>query len=417
MALEVTLKPFQDKFVFSKSKYPAMFSAWGTGKTLCLILRAMTYSRLIPNNLGVIFRKEYTDLRDSTVRDFENYTSIKVNSNRNVDLPNGSRVMFRHLEELNNIQNINLGWYAFEQGEELVTDKEFFLLWGRLRRALTPSKEFLDLGLPLHTGFVIGNVAGNNWCKQLWKNNPKKDFELIEATTFDNADVLPAEYLKGLEQLKLIKPDIYKRYVLNDWDVQREGKVFKANKVDACIGGAFEDYIAGEEYILGVDLAKYLDFTVLCVIKKSTRQVVYWERYQDTSWALNEARIIEVARKYHALVVPDSTGVGDPIVEVLQRAGLDIWQEETVDKAGFVFSNKSKEQLIENLIIAIEHAKVKFPNIEVLIDELKNYEVEITKSGNTRYGAPDGKHDDAVTSLALALYPIGRSEVGIFELG
>ena len=155
----VKLKPWQDKFVFSPKRYPGMWSSWATGKSLSLIARAMVYTELIPDNLGIIFRKEFEDLRDSTLKDFELYTGLKVNSNRNVTLPNNSTIMFRHIEELNNIQNINLGWYAIEQADELANDKEFFLLFGRLRRALKPTQEFLDLGLSLHTGFVIGNAG------------------------------------------------------------------------------------------------------------------------------------------------------------------------------------------------------------------------------------------------------------------
>jgi len=164
------LQPFQDSFVYSDKEFPAMISAWGTGKTLCLILRAMIYSQLIPENLGMIVRREYEDLKDSTVKDFENYTGLKVNSQRDIILPNKSIIMFRHFEELmssktkghRNLQNINLGWAAIEQAEELESDRAFWLLWGRNRRKVNPSQAFLDLGLPKRSIWTIGNVAGDN---------------------------------------------------------------------------------------------------------------------------------------------------------------------------------------------------------------------------------------------------------------
>ena len=185
---------------------------------MLLILRAMMYSEMIPNNLGIIFRKEFTDLRDSTIKDFERYTGIKVDSQRNVKLANGSTIMFRHIEELNNIQNVNLGWYGLEQGDELLTDSEFFLLFGRLRRSVTPIDEFIKSGLPERSGFVIGN-AGDHWCKNLWKDGKLDDAELVEATTYDNADVLPEDFIKSLDVLKKNKPEIFKRFVMNDWSV------------------------------------------------------------------------------------------------------------------------------------------------------------------------------------------------------
>jgi len=382
---------------------------------MCAILRATAiYSELIPNNLGVIFRKEYVDLRDSTLKDFEEYTGFKVDSQRNVNLRNGSRIMFRHLEELNNLQNLNLGWYFIEQAEELPSDKEFFLLWGRLRRQLNPSAKFLDLGLPLHTGFITANVKGSNWIKSLWKDNPKEDFSLNEAITFDNADILPADYLKNLEVLKTIKPDIYKRFVLNDWGIEATGKIFKVQFIQVCLGGKLEDSIQRQRYVQGSDLAKHSDWAVNIVLKVGNpNQVVFFDRFQKVRWtskSLDEdsvkTRILKTSNKYNnALTVPDSTGVGDPVVEELQSDGLNVYREQKKDRDGFVFTSTSKEQLIDNLVLGIETKDILIPpECTILIDELKDFESEETAAGNVRYSAPQGKNDDCVIALALAYW-------------
>ncbi len=213
------LKQYQDDFLFSAKRYPALISAWATGKTLCGILRALLYSENISDNLGVIFRKEYVDLKDSTIQDFEKYTGIKVNSNRNADLGNGSKIMFRHLEEINNIQNINLGWFMIEQVDELESDKEFFMLHGRLRREGKPNAYFKSLNISNRTGFVIGNV-GQPWVRKLWRDEKKEDYPLYQATTFENEDVLPDDYIQSLRDLEGIKPELYRRYVMNDWEVE-----------------------------------------------------------------------------------------------------------------------------------------------------------------------------------------------------
>src|SRR3990172_3090605 len=108
MTRKYLLEKFQGGFVKSAARFAAMVSAWGTGKTLCGILKVMRACEQYPNNLFVVFRKEYTDLRDSTIKDFEKYTGLKVDSSREVKLPNKSCIMFRHMEQLNNLQNINL---------------------------------------------------------------------------------------------------------------------------------------------------------------------------------------------------------------------------------------------------------------------------------------------------------------------
>jgi len=54
--------------------------------------------------------------------------------------------------------------------------------------------------------------------------------------------------------------------------------------VDACIGGELEDPIPGRRYVLGVDLAKHRDFTVLIVVDMDSWRVVAFDRFQKLDW-------------------------------------------------------------------------------------------------------------------------------------
>jgi hypothetical protein len=68
---------------------------------------------------------------------------------------------------------------------------------------------------------------------------------------------------------------------------------------------------------------------------------------------------------------------------------------------GFVFSNKSKLNLIQSLVLAFEKREIKIlPDMQT-INELKNYQYELTRSGATRYGTQN-YHDDCLIALALA---------------
>lgn len=198
-----------------------MVSAWGTGKTLALILRTLRLLEKYPNNLGLIVRREFTDLRDSTIKDFENYTGLTVGSNKDVKLPNGSLLMFRHGEELNTLQNINLGVCGIEQADEFDDDSQWFMLFGRMRRQ--------NCGEP--SLFLIANANGDNWVNRLWPlpndptNKPLPGYELTEATTFDNADILPKSFLKNLETLRIQKPAVFEQFVMNSRKVT-SGKIF-----------------------------------------------------------------------------------------------------------------------------------------------------------------------------------------------
>jgi hypothetical protein len=88
----------------------------------------------------------------------------------------------------------------------------------------------------------------------------------------------------------------------------------------------------------------------------------------------------------------DSTGVGDPILEDLQREGIAI--------EGLKFTSSSKQQLMEGLATAIQQGKIGFPE-GAITNELQVFEYQFTSNG-VRYSAPSGFHDDCVMALALA---------------
>ena len=190
----------QYDFMTTEARYPAFVAGWADGKSMALILKCFEAAERYPNNLVLIVRYAFTDLRDSTMRDFEKYTGITIPSNKDVQLPNGSVIMFRHGSQLETLQNINLGAFGIEQAEEFDSDNEFQLLRGRLRRE----------GVP-HFGAIIANTNGHNWIWNLWKrHNPtrNKDFELYEANTFDNAHNLPADFIEDLKRMEENKDSV-----------------------------------------------------------------------------------------------------------------------------------------------------------------------------------------------------------------
>lgn len=276
----------------------------------------MQYSELIPDNLGIVFRKEFTDLRDSTVKDFERYTNTKVDSQRNVNLPNGSVIMFRHIEELHNIQNVNLGWFAIEQIDELDTDEEFFTLFGRLRRDLKPSKEFTDLGLPLHSGFVIGN-SGDYWGKRLWKEGQLENAELFEATTYDNQDILPKDFMDGLIILEKNKPALYQQFVMNSWEVsQSEFTLIRAGSMNALKGitQTFDHTVR----IISCDPSLGGDECVIDVIENG--EVIHQEILFENDETKIAAQIAMIGEDFDVFdFCVDAIGIGHGVATILDN--------------------------------------------------------------------------------------------------
>jgi hypothetical protein len=222
---KIHLNKKQQVFCNSPARFPAFVGGWGCGKTMCGILRGVLLSETYKDNLGLIVRKKFTDLRDSTLKDFERYTGMTVKKDsKEVRLPNNSVIMFRHGEELSGLQNVNLGWFMMEQGEEFDTAEQFDLLRGRLRRQ--------ESGL--RQGMVIANTAGHNWIWDRWKNRQLDGYELTEANIDDNREHLPADTLADWERIRIESPRKYNRYVLNSWeDYELEGAYYSTLMSDA----------------------------------------------------------------------------------------------------------------------------------------------------------------------------------------
>lgn len=372
------LKPKQDAFIFSKKRYPAFIGGWATGKSMALIFRAMFYSENIPNNLGIIFRKEFTDLRDSTLKDFENYTQLRVSSQRSVALPNKSEILFRHIEELNNIQNVNLGWFAIEQGDELASDREFYLLFGRLRRDLTPTQEFTDLGLPLRSGWVIGN-AGDHWMKPLWKDSVLDDAELFEMTTLENQDVLPKDFIDSLKTLEKNKAEVYKRYVLNDWSVTADQFILiNPSAIEALKNVAhFTPY---SKKIIACDPSQGGDATVVYVMDncKIVEKKVF--HLNDTMKLVGELMLISSAHKINDFAI-DTIGIGKGVGDRLNEMGKKVQPinsaESAIDKEQFY---NLRTEMWWNLLDLIQRREIPYPNDEELRKELSSVRYRVINS-------------------------------------
>lgn len=152
------------------------------------------------------------------------------------------------------------------------------------------------------------------------------------------------------------------------------------------------------EIVIGCDLAKHVDYTVLTALCKQTGHVVEMQRFNKIDWCFQKQRIIEFYNKYKCDAVIDSTGVGDVIYDDLCKAG--------VRAIPFKFTNQSKKELVQTLAVAIELGQVSWPSeYSDLTNELERFEYAISPTTKQiSYNAPAGYHDDTVISLALAVH-------------
>jgi phage FluMu gp28-like protein len=242
---------------------------------------------------------------------------------------------------------------------------------------------------------MISTPKGMNFFREEFikgQDRLNPDYESFQYSTQANPHITKKE----LEDFAKDMPErVYKQEILAQF-IEDVGAVFK--NVRDHVKGQLEEPRGSviQNYYIGIDLAKYEDFTVICVLNENGH-LVHFDRFNQIDWNFQKAKIINIATRYHnAQVLIDSTGVGDPIYEDLMRKGVRI--------QGYKFTNESKKQLIENLAIKMENNGITFPDIPELVNELREFGYIKTDSGTLKYQAPEGLHDDCVIALALAVW-------------
>ncbi len=405
--LTFNLLPFQDEFVFSPARFPLFCAGVGTGKSLCGILRMMRLMEESPNNLGLIIRREFTDLQKSTILDFEHYTGISVGSNKEVKLPNNSKILFLHGEELGRavIKNINAGVIFVEQLDEFQTDESFQFLRDRLRRQ---EAKFRTL-------FATANPAGHNYMWKLWKNKPlSKDYHLIEATTFDNANNLPADYIEDLKHMSEEAPNHYKRYVLNDWSEQAgDDFLFTWELLNMSRNLQFPNQ--SHKTIIGTDVARFGDDKTTFASLRDTGHD-RWEQFRteayekkDTRWTFGH--YVDLRRKLEAhFGVIDDDGIGGGVVDSCKEIGLDVVafhaQEKPKDEEAYENARAEGYFMLKEMM---EAQLLKIYDDEELIDELLTIRFKY-KNGKRAIVSKDEMRKEGIKSpnkadaLMMAIY-------------
>lgn len=321
----------------------------------------------------------------------------KINSSYlECTLINGSLYQFTGADEPDSLRGKTGDGFTFD---EHATIKPY--VWHEIVKPMTAVRgAWVDF---------YGTPKGPNHFQQLWASaagNP--EWTRFHATSKDS----PFFPEKEFEEARRTLPErIFRQEYLAEF-LEDGSEVFRGIK--DCIGGELEEPKAGHRYIIGVDLAKSVDFTVLTIWDsyRGRNQLVGFERFNQLDWIIQERRIVAAAQKWNnAILVLDASGVGDPVYDRLARSGVGVVPVK--------FTQAVKDGLVLGLSMAIEKGEIRFPEIAELIAELKTFSFERLPSGRLKYGAPDGLHDDIVISMALAVSHLthGRVETKISAIG
>lgn len=159
---------------------------------------------------------------------------------------------------------------------------------------------------------------------------------------------------------------------------------------------------------IGADWAKQEDSTVFTALNERG-ELIGFQRFNRVAYPEQVARLYQFVRTlkghsghaegdaFYAVAEHDQTGVGEAVNDIIvaTNPGFDI--------VGIRWTNPLKEAYVSDLMVSCEErTTLKLHPIQVLRDEMDQFEVSVSISGRAVYSAPDGQHDDCVMSLVIA---------------
>lgn len=281
--------------------------------------------------------------------------------------------------------------------------------WFALRTTLTATKGRCRF---------IGNVKGRQnwgyqWARKAEAGSPNMTYAKITCEHAVAAGIMDQEEVDQAERdlPHAIFRELYYAEASDDGS-----NPFGLTAIKACLHPL---HTQCEPVAWGWDLARARDWTVgigLCEHGKTCR----FERWNKTTlpvkeapkapkagdshreyWAITLDRVRKLTGDAPALV--DSTSPGGPVDLALSAHGQ-------LNIEGYVFSSRSKQQLMEGLALSIQREEVGFPD-GIIRSELELFGYEHSASG-IKYTTMEGAADDTVCSLALAVEAKKRAESG-----
>lgn len=144
--------------------------------------------------------------------------------------------------------------------------------------------------------------------------------------------------------------------------------------------------------VAGLDLGAKDDYTVLTIMNRNG-ELIYINRWNKQEWHIIMETVIIELKKYGSPIVSiESNGLGQVAFDEMKRRYGKVKE--------WITTNKSKNEMIQKLILDFNTSNLTILDVDYLKDELDFFSVDY-KNGKAIYGGSNGVHDDCVMSLAM----------------
>ena len=292
-----------------------------------------------------------------------------------IEFNNGSVIQFYSAEAYDSIRG--------ETFDALICDEFAFFkpeAWNEVLKAtvLVRGKKVLILSTPKGKNqfYNLFNLAEHN-----------SNYISFRGSSYDNPFIDPEEIKEAERNL----PDhVFKQEYLAEF-LDNGSSVFR--NIKECINNSSQN----ANLYAGIDLGRSDDYTVLTIVDSNNIEV-YSERWRHMEWSSIINNIVEQLNKYKPNTLVESNGAQDAIFEQIRNKVS--YNKNSIQP--FVTTSKSKQNIVEDLIVQFENKDIGIIGHDWQINELEVFTYEYNlKTRAIKYSAPTGLHDDYVMSRAI----------------
>ena len=373
-----------DKIVNGPEKYITVVSPRQQGKSLLLINLILYYGINDKGcKIGIIApiyqqaRKLMEDLyeaiKDSGIVESTNF------SNHEIKLRTGSKIYFRSSEREDGLRGYTFSYLFLDESAYQTEDA-----W---KRAIQPTA--LVHGKKV---VLFSTPRGRDWFYQMYMLGEDPEYPTHTSVRMEQGDNPYINQKEVAAAKKVLPPAIFAAEYQGEF-LEGESMVFQNFKTNV-----FDKYpVRNGKVYIGVDLGRESDYTVAVAMDQSGNVIeIYRDNKKD--WATMESNIINLARKYTATIMIETNSMGTVIYETIKK--------QYQDTHPFNTSMRSKNEIVESLILAFNDNQIAIPNEDLLPElhqELEVFEMSYNpKTRNVRYAARSPFHDDIVIALCIA---------------
>lgn len=235
---------------------------------------------------------------------------------------------------------------------------------------------------------ILSTPKGKNQFYNLWNlAEHNSNYLAFRGSSYDNPLIDPEEIREAERNL----PDhVFKQEYLAEF-LDNGSSVFTNIKESKAISYQNANLFAG------IDLGRSDDYTVLTICDSNNIEV-YSERWRHMEWSSIINNIVTQLNKYRPNTLVESNGAQDAIFEQIRNKVA--YNKNSIQP--FVTTSKSKQNIIEDLIVKFESMEIGIIGHDWQINELEVFTYEYNvKTRAIKYNAPVGLHDDYVMSRAI----------------